>query len=156
MQALVVYYSRTGNTKKVGEDISAELHCDAEEIVDTADRSGPVGFVMSGRQATLKELTKIEPLQKDPSKYDLVIIGTPVWAFTMSAPVRTYILDHREKFKKVAFFITLGNIGAESTLKDLAELCAKPAEGTLIVKVRDISKEDYKDNLKKFIGVLGK
>lgn len=150
MQALVVYYSRTGCTRKVANELSKELGCDIEEIADNEDRSGPMGFLKSGRQAKSKEIIEIQPVRKDPSQYDMVIIGTPVWAMFMSSPVRAYIHENKDRLKKVAFFITLGNIGAEQALKDLSEFCGKEAVATLTVTTRDLSKGYYMDNLKKF------
>ena len=44
MRSLVVYYSRTGVTKKVAEAISRKLGSDVEEIIDQRDRSGPKGY----------------------------------------------------------------------------------------------------------------
>ena len=78
MKALVVYYSRKGRTKKVAETISNIISCDIEEIADTKDRTGLLGYIHSGRQAMKKKLTAIKNTEKEPSKYDLVIIGTPV------------------------------------------------------------------------------
>ena len=134
MQALVVYYSRGGNTRKVAEELSKELQCDVEEILDTTNRSGPIGWLKSGRQASTKALTKLQPIKNDPWKYDLVIIGTPVWASHVSTPVRTYIADHKDKLKKVAFLVTEGNGGDEATVKEMEALSGKTSSGTLVVK----------------------
>lgn len=150
MQALVVYYSRGGNTKKVAEELSKELKCDIEEIQDTVNRSGPIGWLNSGRQASSKALTKLQPIKNDPAKYDLVIIGTPVWAGHVSTPVRTYITDNKVKLKKVAFLITEGSSGDESTIKDMEELSGKNTACTLVVKVAEIKKGEYSDKVKKF------
>ena len=68
MKALVVYFSRTGGTKKVAEAISNILSCDIEEIVDTKDRTGLLGYIRSGRQAMKKKLTAIKNTEKEPSK----------------------------------------------------------------------------------------
>jgi flavodoxin len=43
MKTLVVYYSRTGTTRKVAEAIAGILRCDIEEVVDTKKRSGILG-----------------------------------------------------------------------------------------------------------------
>ena len=150
MQVLVVYYSRGGNTRKVAEDLSKELKCDIEEIQDTVNRSGPIGWLNSGRQASTKALTKLQPIKNDPSKYDLVIIGTPVWAAHVSTPVRTYISDNKDKLKKVAFLVTEGSSGDVATINDMEELSGKKAAGTLVVKVAEIKKGDYSDKVKKF------
>ena len=71
---LVVYYSRTGNTRKLAKIIAEKLKADIEEIEDSTSRSGPLGWLRAGRDAGLKSLTKLKPLKKDPSNYDMVII----------------------------------------------------------------------------------
>lgn len=154
MKALVVYYSRTGNTRKAGEEIARELGCDVEEIIDTVNRAGPVGFVLSGKQASMKELTKLKPLTKDPSQYDLVIIGTPVWAATMSSPVRTFIAENKDKLKSVAFFITLGGTGEASTLQGMEEACGKKPAATLTVLARELKAGAPMAGIKKFVSEL--
>lgn len=154
MQALVVYYSRGGNTRKVAEDLSKELKCDIEEIQDTVNRSGPMGWLNCARQARAAALTKLQPVKNDPAKYDLVIIGTPVWAGHVSTPVRTYIADNKDKLKKVALLVTEGNRGDETTVKDMEEISGKTAAGTLVVKVKEIKNREYQDKIKKFAGSI--
>jgi flavodoxin len=154
MRALVVYYSRTGHTRTIAEAITKELQCDSEEIIDTIKRSGPLGFIAAGRQATKKELTKLMPVKKDPSAYDLVIIGSPVWAGTMSTPVRTYIVENKDKFKNVALFITCGGVGESSALREMAELYGKTAQGTLAINTTAMKEGVHMDSLKQFIGII--
>ncbi len=129
MQALVVYYSRTGHTKKVGDELAKALPGDVEEIVDTANRAGPIGWLMSGREGSGKKLAKIQPVKKDPANYDIVVIGTPIWAANMSSPVRTYLTENKAKFKNVAFFCTEGSKGAETGLRRDGRNCRQKAEG---------------------------
>lgn len=154
MRTLVVYFSRTGNTRTVGNEIARELSCDVEEIIDTVNRAGPLGYINSGRQATMKELTKLQPLKKDPSQYELVVIGTPVWAATMSTPVRTFLVENKDKLKKVAFFATLGGVGADGTFNGMEELAGKKPEATFTVNTVDLKKGAYGDGLRKFVGSL--
>ncbi len=154
MKALVVYYTRTGHTGKVAAELANELQCDKEEIIDTVKRSGPIGWLKSGRQASSSAMTKLKPLEKDPAQYDIVIIGTPVWAANISTPARTYIVENKDKFKKVAFFCTLGSRGAEQTLSKMAELSGKKPAGTLAITAKDLSTGTYADSVKKFAGEL--
>ncbi|HMK45522.1 MAG TPA: flavodoxin [Methanocella sp.] len=150
MQTLIVYYSRTGYTKKVAEALSKEIGCDTEELVDTANRSGPIGWLNSGRQGSMRQLTKLQPIKKDPAQYDLVIIGTPVWSFNMSSPVRTYIKENSAGFKGVALFCTLGGKGQDSTLKEMGELSGKAPKSTLVVFTDEVKKDAFTDKVKKF------
>ena len=51
-KTLVAYYSRTGTTKKVGEAIAKALKADIDEIIDLKKRSGAIGWVVSGKDAS--------------------------------------------------------------------------------------------------------
>ena len=79
MKILVTFYSRTGNTRKIGNEIAEKLKADADEVVDKKPRGGVKGYLFAGRDAMKKKLAEIE-YRKDPAEYDLVIIGIPVWA----------------------------------------------------------------------------
>lgn len=150
MKALVIYYSRTGRTKKVAKTISNILSCDIEEIVDTKDRTGLLGYIHSGRQAMKKKLTVIKNTEKEPSKYDLVIIGMPVWVRTMSTPIRTYLNRNWKRFNKVAFFCIYRRTGAETTFYDMEGLCAQKPVSLLSLRARELKKEDYIQKVKQF------
>ena len=149
MKTLIVYYSRTGTTKKVGENIANILKCDSEEIFDTKNRSGALGYIGSGRDAMLKKLTKLKFIQRNPNLYDLVIIGGPVWAFTVSAPVRTYITEN--KFKNVAFFCTQGGRGAEKAFSEMEKLAGRKPKALLVLRTKEVLDENYLDKVKAFV-----
>jgi flavodoxin len=78
MNALVTYYSRTGTTRKVAEKLASFLNCVSEEIHDTTNRKGILGWLSAGKDATSKKLTKLEKVNNDPASYDIVIIGIPI------------------------------------------------------------------------------
>jgi flavodoxin len=152
MQALVVYYSRTGHTKKVGEELAKALPADVEEIIDTANRAGPIGWMMSGRDATGRKLATIKQVKKDPANYDIVVIGTPIWASNMSSPVRTYLTENKAKFKNVAFFCTEGSKGDEKAFAEMEEVAGKKPKATLAITTADLKSGSDADRAKKFAG----
>jgi flavodoxin len=106
MKSLVVFYTRTGKTRFVAETIASELGADLEEIVDLKNRQGRLGWIMAGKDATRKSLTKISPTAKLPQDYDFIVIGTPIWAWSPTPAVRTYIKQNILSGKKVALFYT--------------------------------------------------
>jgi len=62
---------------------------------------------MAGRDAALKKLTNIQDISYDMAAYDIVCIGTPVWDFTMSAAIRTYLVLYEDKLPaSLIFFCT--------------------------------------------------
>lgn len=137
MKTLVVYYSKTGHTRKIGNKIAKILKADVEEVVDKTDRSGIMGWIFGGRDAMRAMDTEIS-FKKDPSKYDVAIIGTPVWAWTVTPAIRRYLKEN--KIKKVAFFCTYG--GAPSkTFSEMESLSKKPI-AVLGIKDKEIDLHD--------------
>jgi len=156
MTSLVLFYSRTGTTKKIAELISEKLSCDYEEIFDTKNRQGFFGWLRSGKDAMRKKLTILKEINKNPALYDLIIIGTPIWASNMSPPIRTYITQNKDNIKNVAFFCTEGSKGGENCFKKLADLSEKEPVATLEIKRKDIKKDTHLEKINEFIQEIKK
>jgi flavodoxin len=110
---LVVYYSRTGNTKSVAEKIAGELGAEIEEVVDKKKRSGVLGFLSGGKDATVGSKTKIAETRKNPGDFDLIVVGTPIWSSSPTPAIRTYLSKHDLAGKKVAVFCTSEGSGTD-------------------------------------------
>lgn len=104
----MVYYSHGGNTASIGQMIARCLAADVEEIVDSRQRWGVVHFFVSGFRALSARSTTIQDAKLDPADYDLVIVGTPVYAGRLSSPVRTYLHQYGPGLGRTAFFLTSG------------------------------------------------
>lgn len=147
---LVVYYSRTGHTRQIAEAIAAKCSANLEAIHDVSSRLGFLGYWRSGREAWREQTTEIRQVEKDPAAFDLVVIGTPVWAGRMSSPIRTYITEQRSRFKRIAVFCTLGGAGGEKTLARMAELCEQAPVAKLIVTERELKSGAFRAMADKF------
>ncbi|MFA6134511.1 MAG: flavodoxin [Phycisphaerae bacterium] len=154
MKTLVVYYSRSGITRTVAQAIAAALGADLEEIIDTKDRSGALGYLAAGRDAMKRKPADIQPPQKDPAAYDRVILGTPVWAFTMTPAIRAYVERFRGGLKRVAFFCTQGGSGDQRTFAHLAELTGLQAEATLTVLEKEVKAGTHAAKVSEFVAAL--
>ncbi|MGQ9617018.1 MAG: flavodoxin family protein [Spirochaetota bacterium] len=119
---LVVYYSLTGRTEKVAEEIASKLKSNVEKIIDKKKRKGLLGFIFAGRDAFRERLTEIDRPLKDPSNYDLVILGTPIWASNITPALRTYLNMYKGGFKKLALFTTSGGKDYEKVSSKIAEI----------------------------------
>lgn len=117
MKTLVVYYSRTGQTKFVAEKIATKLKADLEEIVDLKNKKGWLGFLKAGYEATAKKETKIGDMRNTPSNYDLIVVGTPVWNSRPASAIRTYLKRNDLSEKKVAVFCTKDSEGLEKAIE---------------------------------------
>jgi len=154
MKTLIVYYSRTGVTKKLAQKMALELDADLEEVVDTDKRSGVIGYLRSGRDAMRKKLAIIDPLLYNPADYDLVIVGTPTWANTMACAIRTYLHNYAKDIKQVAFFATRGGEAEEKAIKSMAELLNLEARAELSLTSREVMRDLFQEKLSKFVGLL--
>jgi len=134
---LVAYYSKTGHTRNIAEKIAKMLKADVDEIIDKTDRSGIKGWIFGGRDAMKEKDTEIL-FKRDPSGYSLVILGTPVWAWTVTPAVRKYLKEN--VLKKVAFFCTYG--GAPSKTFIEMERLSKEPVATLGIKDKEINLHD--------------
>ncbi len=104
MKTLIVYYTRTGNSKFAAETIAAELGADIEEVVDLKKRQGKLAYMSCGRDAMSGKETEIAPTKRNPADYDLIVIAQPVWAWSPTPAIRTYLNRNDLSSKKVALF----------------------------------------------------
>jgi len=120
MKTLVVYYSRTGNTKFVAEKIATQLNADICEVIDKKSRRGRLGFVRGGYESIRKKLAEIE-VSKTIDNYDLLIIGSPVWANGITPAIRTFIYHNDFSNKQIACFVTLKGADPKKALDTMKE-----------------------------------
>ena len=118
--------------------------------MDAKTRQGVLGYWRSAMEAWRKQPAEIQPVEKSPSDYELVVLGTPVWISSISSPLRRYVTSHRTELPRVAFFCTEGNSGGEAALSELAELCGKRPTAILILSKQDMESEAFKDRLANF------
>jgi menaquinone-dependent protoporphyrinogen IX oxidase len=136
---LVIFYSRSGTTRRIATALSAALGGSVEEIAEDRGRSGFLGYLRSVIEARRKRSANILPARIDPKSFDLVVIGTPVWAWSVSSPVRAYLTANKDRLPAVAFFCTLGGAGSETAFAQMQEIVGKAPRATCAVTARDIA-----------------
>jgi flavodoxin len=148
---LVVFYSRTGTTRKIANALTVALQCDVEEIVLAED---PRSFLGTAIAALRRRPARIAAASHDPSSYDLVVIGTPVWAWSVSSPVRTYMVENARRLPQVAFYCTLGGRGDKRALAQMQELAGKVPRATVAFGAHDVLAGRYPAALGQFVDAL--
>ena len=143
MKALVVYYTRTGNTRKVAEAIAAACGGDLEEIREVdVRREGLRGWLYAGRDAMRKKTSEIEGARKHASDYDIVFVGSPVWAGNIAPAVRAYLSQADLGGRRLALFCTMGN-SQGSALASMRELASSAkVAGELAIPQREAADAD--------------
>ncbi len=118
---LVLYYSQTGNTKAVAEEIANKLGADIEEITmeDPYDPDFQATIDRCLKEREQDILPTIHPVKADLANYDVIFLGYPVWFGTYAPPVITFLNSADLSGKKIVPFCTFGSGGLESSVKDL-------------------------------------
>lgn len=110
MKVLIAYYSKSGNTEKAAKIINDIITEKGVQV--TIQKIKPLreeGLIAG----TLKAITRFEvPIMNqdlDVSKYDLVIVGTPMWAASPAPAVNSYLADITGlNGKDTALFVSSG------------------------------------------------
>jgi len=110
LKKLVVFYSKEGNTRLLAEDIAISIGADVMEIKPEKDVSSNPFFkyLMGGWQAIRGFKPPLQPLHRNPEEYEVIFVGTPIWAGRQTPAIKTFLEEHLPKGKKVAFFCTCG------------------------------------------------
>jgi len=121
MRTLVVFYSLEGNTKYIAETVAEQLHADLLELKPKKEypTRGFQKFFRGGKSAIFRECPELINRNTDVSVYQNILIGTPVWAGTYSAPVNSFLKQNHFEDKKVALFACYAGGGAEKCFHQL-------------------------------------
>ncbi len=123
-EILIAYYSHSGNTQKVAEQIK-------ELVGGTIFRIEPVEKYPRKYQEVLK-VSKVEiesgfrpPLKENLEnleKFDTIFVGSPNWYSTIAPPVATFLSEHDLSGKRVIPFVTHGGGGVAHCITDIKRL----------------------------------
>jgi len=124
---LVVYFSHSGNTRKIANLIHQEVGGIIHEIqpevpypnsynavVDQAEKEIQAGY----KPALQSTLDHIE-------SYDTIFVGSPNWWSTIAPPVATFLSEYDLSGKTIVPFCTHGGGGLGRIGKDVAKLCPR-------------------------------
>jgi len=144
MKKLVIYYSYTGNTKMIAESIQKKLNCDILEIQPVKPYSSDYQKVVDEEQnnSSTNKTPEIQKIDLKLDDYDEIIIGTPVWWYTIAPVIRTFLKENNLSGKIIKPFATnAGWLG--QTFKEIERLCPD----SKVEKGMNIVFESYSDNL---------
>ena len=92
---LVIYYSFTGNSKKVAEYVKDKLNADILELEPEDPFSSDYDEVVREWQNNdLKRDVKIKPIKMDLSKYKKVVLITGTWWYGIIPVMKKFLKDY--------------------------------------------------------------
>lgn len=103
---LVVYFSRMGYTKKIAYEEANTIGADIYEIKSKEKIDGTLGFWWCGRYGMHQWNMPIEDIDINLKKYPNIIIASPIWVFSISAPVREFCHKYKNDITNVQYIFT--------------------------------------------------
>lgn len=139
-KTLVVYYSLSGHTKDIAEQIAAKTNADLYEIKTVETYSSPSVYMKSKKELSSQNYPQLHnDNMPDVKKYDTVFVGSPVWWYTMAPALYSYLNMTDFNNVKVVPFSTQG-----SNFGSFFEDFAKVAKNARILQHESFNNMDEK------------
>ncbi len=119
MKSLVLYYSRTGKTAMTAKAIADKMSGDIIEIKDIKGRKGFIGYMKAALDAMSMKTTPIEPNTVNTANYDVICLGSPIWAGKPAPAINTIVKNSEIRGKDILLFVTLGGDNYENAVNSM-------------------------------------
>ncbi len=119
-KALVLYYSETGTTKTVAQELQKQLNADIESIEAVQPYSGNFQETIQRSQQERQngKTPDLKPLKSKISNYDIIFLGYPIWFGTYAMPIATLVKEYNFAGKTIVPFCTFGSGGLNTSIED--------------------------------------
>jgi len=124
MNTLAVFYSKTGNTRKVAEIVIKELGCKHAEL-------------------SYDENTKTIGGAANPSEYERVILLCPIWAFAPAEPMKLYLKEFGASIQSYSLVVTCGMFGLRSCVRNCVKAIGKKPMSAMKIRDKKLKADDF-------------
>ena len=144
---LILYYSETGTTKAVAEELQKQLGADIESIELVEPYTGVFQETIERGQRELQsgQLPALKPFTKNPANYDVIFLGYPIWFGTYANPIATLIKQYDFAGKTIVPFCTFGsgglNTSSDALREDLPKATIAKGYGVRAARPHAVAKE---------------
>lgn len=145
-KTLIAYFSATGTTAKIAQDLAQQTGADLYEIQPENPYSqkdlnwvNPLSRTM--REYVGKNKVPIKGICSSMSEYDTVILGFPIWFFKQPNVILSCMSQYDFRGKTMSFFATSHKAGIEKSTADLKKICPDATWKTGILANEKSSKD---------------
>ncbi len=146
MKIIIVYFSLTGNTKKLAVKIyeilrSKNFEVDLFELENKKRKSFLINCfeAIKGKTFYIEKIPALE-------KYDFVFIGSPVWAGRITPLIRSFIKEVDFSNKNIFLFTTYGSgLGKSRAMEEFEKLVFE--KGGKIIGKLEVKGKKVEENI---------
>lgn len=142
---LIVYFSRTGTTKELAENIHSKIGGDIGEIIPVIPYPEDYNQCIEQAQREIQDNARPEYTLNidDISEYDTILVGYPIWWSSVPPVVRTFLESNDLSDKTIMPFCTHGGSGISGSRNDIRELCPNSYITDGLDESSDIAVEEW-------------
>ena len=118
---LVAYFSYSGTTQSVAEQLSSRIGADLFEIAPAEEYSSL--YLRSNREIRRGERLELSAELENMEEYDIVFVGYPVWFHATPAPVNSFLESYDLTDKLIIPFCTSGGSDIDETMPTFLDSC---------------------------------
>ena len=132
MKYKVVYFTRTGNSKRVAEKIATKLSCDIIQITDNMNWKGILGYIKAGYYSTTNKAVDIK-INGDLANADELVVVSPMWAGSVVPTINTFFKT--TTLSKIHLVVTSGgsSLKSRSGFKSVSDIMKNKKNEDVII-----------------------
>lgn len=162
-RSLVIYFSRSGNTRAVANEIKTQTDGTIIEVVPTTAYPSDYNATLSRAREEINAIDdsgtypSIDTTVENFDDYDMIFICAPLWYTRMATPMQSFLHAHSEKLsgKRVALVVTSTSSGISSVVADAKQLCSGSTFVGEALWVRSSQVESVQETVKTWLTTLG-
>lgn len=160
---LVIYYSRSGNTRSVATEICKQVNGTLLEVETSSPYPSDYNEVLSIAQQEIRTIDNegiypsVETVVENFDDYDRIFICTPPWYSRMATPMQSFLHAHARKLdnKNLSLVVTSASSGISSVIEDAHRLCPEAIYSGEALWIRDALISTAHDILARWLETLG-
>ena len=150
MRMLIIFYSRTGNTRIAATMLAQMLGADLAEIKCDRHGKGPFRYLRAGYESVKGVLPAIDAPVLTPDHYDVAVIAGPIWTSHPSLPIRAYLAQTQPLPDRLALLMTHQGLDPARAVSEAQALLPQPAAETLTLVSKDIENGEIRPAVEDF------
>ena len=141
MNNVILYFSRSGNAKRIAGKLAGKLGCASLRITDDVKWNGFFGFMKGGYYSLTGRTTNVT-VEGDPdiSSFENVVLVAPLWAGGIAPAGYSYLMKECKNIRRLTVLITCDGSDPNKAYGRLEEITG-PIENKLCI-AKNLKNED--------------
>lgn len=137
-KVLVVTYSWTGTSLQLSALLCAATGWPSGEVLDHKRRAGAWGMLRCVLDSVLERKPPIRYEGPDPREFDVTVLVSPVWAYRLAGPMRTFVNARRGQLRQVAVISVMGQNGAANAVAEIGHRIGRSPSMSVAFTAREV------------------